>query len=365
MSTLIHGFGEADLLADRAKKDENGNSLTLTIEENKVTEIGGKSIGGGSELPSGGETGQVLTKTSNGSEWADAPKELPTSGSAGQFLKKTANGVEYASVNQVPNSGITGDVLKKTAAGYEFSDANEVPENGTEGDVLTKGAEGYSWAPRMLYKYDSKSEGDTVEITNKTITRMNIDVHSATTFNITTDDVTNMPNAIVEIFVDSGSSLTEIAFTVTWTITSGAYAGVRTMYRPASGSTVQVNAGDILQIHIYDQCWNAFKFISPTPSYEYVILQNFVAGHSIGTPSFGELITKVPDDWEALWQYDSNLTMFDDTTAGASLIDNRSPIDCSKYGINSGTPVATISCNYEASDILQDLISTMVIYLIH
>jgi hypothetical protein len=179
---------------------------------------------------------------------------------------------------------------------------------------------------------------------------MNIDVHSATTFNITTDDVTNMPNAIVEIFVDPGTSLTEIAFTLTWTITSGQYAGVRTLYCPASGNTVQVNAGDVLQIHIYDHCWNAFKFIqqvSPTPSYEYVLLQNFVAGHSIGTPSFGELVTTVPDDWESLWQSDSNLTMFDDKAEGASLIDNRNPIDCSKYGINSGTPVTTISCNNE------------------
>jgi hypothetical protein len=215
------------------------------------------------EVPSGGTTGQVLTKTASGEAWADAPKELPTSGTAGQFLKKTDNGVEYESVNQVPTSGTAGDVLKKTATGYEFSDVNEVPANGTEGDVLTKGAEGYSWAPRMLYKYDNKSEGDTVEITNKSITRMNIDVHSATTFNITTDDVTNMPNAIVEIFVDSGTSLTEIAFTLTWTITSGEYAGVRTLYCPASGNTVQVNAGDRLQIHIYDQCWNAFRFIQP------------------------------------------------------------------------------------------------------
>lgn len=346
--TVTH-IGGKNISAKNAETDINGNSLELTISDDTITAIGGKTIGG-SDIPDEGEVGQVLTKTASGNEWADAPTELPSSGTAGQFLKKTANGVEYASVNQVPTSGMNGDVLKKTATGYEFSDANEVPENGTEGDVLTKGAEGYSWAPRMLYKYDSKLEGDTVEITNKTITRMNIDVHSATTFNITTDDVTNMPNAIVEIFVDPGTSLTEIAFTVTWTITSGAYAGVRTMYCPASGNTVQVNASDILQIHIYDQCWNAFKFVSPTPSYEYVILQNFVAGHSIGIPSDGELITTIPEDndWEPLWQDGGDESMFDDTTTGAPLIDNRSPIDCSKYGINSGTPVTTINCNYES-----------------
>lgn len=360
------GYNASDFAtSDQGEKADTayqkpGNGIPKSDLDSDVQESLGKAdtalqehqdISGKADKVSGGTTGQVLTKTVNGEAWADVPKELPISGTAGQFLKKTANGVEYASVNQVPTSGMTGDVLKKTASGYEFSDVNEVPANGTEGDVLTKGAEGYSWAPRMLYKHDSKLEGDTVEITNKTITKMNIDVHSATTFNITTDDVTNMPNAIVEIFVDPGSSLTEIAFTLTWTITSGQYAGVRTLYGPASGNTVQVNAGDVIQIHIYDSCWNAFKFIqsvSPTPSYEYVVLQNFVAGHSIGTPSTGEFVTTVPDDWSSLWQADGDESMFDDTDPEAPLIDNRSPINCSKYGINSGTPVATVSCNYES-----------------
>jgi hypothetical protein len=78
-----------------------------------------------------------------------------------------------------------------------------------------------------------------------------------------------------------------------------------------------------------------------------VVLQNFVAGHSIGTPSVGELVTTVPDDWESLWQDADNLSMFDNKTPEAALIDNRSPIDFSKYGINTGTPVATISCDNE------------------
>ena len=46
---LYTGFGNQKILAERAKKDINGNSLELTIENEKVTAIGGVSIGGGSE----------------------------------------------------------------------------------------------------------------------------------------------------------------------------------------------------------------------------------------------------------------------------------------------------------------------------
>lgn len=52
----------------------------------------------GSEIPSDGTTGQVLTKTEDGFGWEDLPEqetELPTGGSAGQILTKTANGVAW------------------------------------------------------------------------------------------------------------------------------------------------------------------------------------------------------------------------------------------------------------------------------
>lgn len=45
--------------------------------------------------PSGGTTGQVLTKTSTGEEWSDAPSGLPEGGSEGQMLYKTADGTEW------------------------------------------------------------------------------------------------------------------------------------------------------------------------------------------------------------------------------------------------------------------------------
>lgn len=45
--TLIDGFGEQKIIAERAKQDINGNSLELTIEGDSVTAIGGKTVGGG------------------------------------------------------------------------------------------------------------------------------------------------------------------------------------------------------------------------------------------------------------------------------------------------------------------------------
>ena len=54
---LYTGFGNQKILAERAKKDINGNSLELTISDNKVTAIGGKSLAG-----SGGEPVDAYTK---------------------------------------------------------------------------------------------------------------------------------------------------------------------------------------------------------------------------------------------------------------------------------------------------------------
>ena len=47
------------------------------------------------ENPSGGTPGQVLTKTSTGEEWSDAPSGLPEGGTEGQMLYKSADGAEW------------------------------------------------------------------------------------------------------------------------------------------------------------------------------------------------------------------------------------------------------------------------------
>lgn len=55
--------------------------------------------------PSGGTPGQVLTKTSTGEEWSDAPSGLPEGGTEGQVIKKTADGAEWDNANWLPLSG--------------------------------------------------------------------------------------------------------------------------------------------------------------------------------------------------------------------------------------------------------------------
>lgn len=45
--------------------------------------------------PTGGTAGQVLTKTSTGEEWSDAPSGLPSGGTEGQMLYQGANGPEW------------------------------------------------------------------------------------------------------------------------------------------------------------------------------------------------------------------------------------------------------------------------------
>lgn len=55
-------------------------------------------------LPAGGETGQVLTKTAEGTAWDDIPSDLPAGGTDGQILTKTAEGVAW---EDAPEGGVT------------------------------------------------------------------------------------------------------------------------------------------------------------------------------------------------------------------------------------------------------------------
>lgn len=54
--------------------------------------------------PTGGTAGQVLTKTSTGEEWSDAPSGLPEGGTEGQILEKTSSGAAWV---DAPESGLT------------------------------------------------------------------------------------------------------------------------------------------------------------------------------------------------------------------------------------------------------------------
>lgn len=80
-----------------------------------AAKLGGVIVGDGIEVeadgtistnpvPEGGTTGQVLTKTSTGEEWSDAPSGLPEGGTEGQILEKTSSGAAWV---DKPESGLT------------------------------------------------------------------------------------------------------------------------------------------------------------------------------------------------------------------------------------------------------------------
>ena len=74
-------------------------------------------------LPSGGSAGQVLTKTSSGAAWDNAPT-LPSGGSAGQVLTKTSSGAAWNDApTGLPSGGSTGQVLTKTSSGAAWNNA--------------------------------------------------------------------------------------------------------------------------------------------------------------------------------------------------------------------------------------------------
>lgn len=78
-----------------------GNQGEILYLSNNDTAHWGPSPKG---IPSGGTTGQVLTKTSTGEEWSDAPSGLPEGGTEGQILEKTSSGAAWV---DAPETGLT------------------------------------------------------------------------------------------------------------------------------------------------------------------------------------------------------------------------------------------------------------------
>lgn len=133
----------------------------------------------------GGTTGQVLTKTETGQEWADAPDGLPEGGSDGQVLTKTSTGAQWDDVpSDLPEGGTDGQILTKTTDGTAWADApSGLPDGGTDGQVLTVGTDGPEWADvpselptggtagQVLAKTDDGTEWtDQAEFATQTIT---------------------------------------------------------------------------------------------------------------------------------------------------------------------------------------------------
>lgn len=87
-------------------------------------------------FPEGGEQGQVLTKTVDGTAWQDPQAAFPEGGIAGQVLKKTAEGVEWGTDEkgfELPSGGSDGQVLKKSGSTVTWQDDNDTTyENATK-----------------------------------------------------------------------------------------------------------------------------------------------------------------------------------------------------------------------------------------
>ena len=106
---------DLDAVADEVDKILDGTTPAY-IPPATTTKLGGVIVGDGlsveadgtvsadSQLPTGGTTGQILTKTASGEAWQDAPSGLPDGGTTGQILTQGANGPEWA---DAPDTGVT------------------------------------------------------------------------------------------------------------------------------------------------------------------------------------------------------------------------------------------------------------------
>ena len=220
-----------------------------------------------SGLPSGGTNGQVLTKTASGNEWADTPTELPSSGTAGQFLKKTANGVEYASVSEVPSGGTTGQILTKTASGNEWADApKELPATTSSdaGKALHVGSDGvpvFKFAElRQMPDVVQESASDNGHIfTNNTYTKVILkyntdqDLYSPQV-NLASDELLN---CIIDIYIDSTYSLDGHDLFIMFDIQRNG-GSLTQIARPLTGDHFKhLEKGSYIRIYALGDSWSA------------------------------------------------------------------------------------------------------------
>lgn len=78
------------------------------------------------QYPDGGNAGQLLAKTTNGTEWVDAPNSAVWGQIQGQLNEQEDLYAELESKIVAPASGTTGQYLRKTAGGTEWADAGSI-----------------------------------------------------------------------------------------------------------------------------------------------------------------------------------------------------------------------------------------------
>jgi hypothetical protein len=76
------------------------------------------------QFPDGGSTGQILSKTNDGTGWIDAPNSAEWGNIEGQLSEQTDLYSELESKITMPSGGTTGQVLTKTASGQAWQDAS-------------------------------------------------------------------------------------------------------------------------------------------------------------------------------------------------------------------------------------------------
>lgn len=175
-------------------------------------------------LPSGGTTGQVLTKTSTGEEWSDAPSGLPENGTEGQILEKTSSGAAWV---DKPESGLTqeqADGRYLQLSGGTLTGEVDMGQNPIRNVSAIFGGTGFtirsSGTTAMNAYMLNISTSDGTHISGG-LTSSNIDATNITVSNVGSGD-TAVPN---KAYVDSKSP-TSVTITLT---TSGWSSNTQTV----------------------------------------------------------------------------------------------------------------------------------------
>ena len=84
------------------------------------------------QFPDGGSTGQILSKTNDGTGWIDAPNSAEWGNIEGQLSEQTDLYSELESKITMPSGGTTGQVLTKTASGQAW----QTPSGGGNVDTV-------------------------------------------------------------------------------------------------------------------------------------------------------------------------------------------------------------------------------------
>lgn len=114
-------------------------------------------------IPSGGTTGQVLTKTSTGEEWSDAPSGLPEGGTEGQVLKRGASGAEWDDAEWLP---LSGGIMDNAARIRWGSSNGPFISSGVITPELRLGSRSVNYVNTNLYVGRSPDSGSNVAYLN-------------------------------------------------------------------------------------------------------------------------------------------------------------------------------------------------------